>query len=429
MPQNWKTYNFGELFLSGSGLSKPRNEFGFGNSFVTFKDVFYNYFLPTELSELANTNEKEIKSCSVKKGDIFLTRTSETLHELGMSSVALKDYPNATFNGFCKRLRKKEDCDVEIDPVFMGYYLRSNLFRNEVSKHATMTTRASLNNDAIYSLEITLPDIQTQKAIGLILKPLDDKIELNLQMNKTLEEMAMTLYKHWFVNFGPFQNGKFVESELGMIPEGWEVKRLDNILTVKRGGSPRPIREFLSEDGYHWLKISDATASISPFLYTTKEYIKEEGLRKTVLMKPGSIVLSNSATPGLPRFLEFETCIHDGWLHFPEIKRLNKYILYLLFLDIKEHLIQQGNGSVFTNLKTDILKSQLIKLPPIEIEEKFSNKIVPWFEKIKSNTEENLTLTKTRDTLLPKLISGEVRVKQAEKIIMKTTKPIPQYKV
>ena len=84
----------------------------------------------------------------------------------------------------------------------------------------------------------------------------------------------------------------------------------------------------------------------------------------------------------------------------------------MLFLDIKEHLIQQGNGSVFTNLKTDILKSQLIKLPPKNIEKDFSNQITPWFEEIKSNTEENQSLTQLRDTLLPKLISGEVRLKE-----------------
>jgi len=104
MPENWKTYKFSELFETASGLSKSRDQFGFGSPFLTFKDVFYNYFIPSELGDLANTTEKEQIRGSVKRGDIFLTRTSETLHELGMSSVALKDYPNATFNGFCKRL-------------------------------------------------------------------------------------------------------------------------------------------------------------------------------------------------------------------------------------------------------------------------------------------------------------------------------------
>ena len=144
MSKNWKTYKFSELFETASGLSKSRDQFGFGSLFLTFKDVFYNYFLPSELGDLANTNEKEQIRGSVKRGDIFLTRTSETLHELGMSSVALKDYPNSTFNGFCKRLRQKEDSKVKIHPEFIGYFLRSNSFRNEVSQHAT----PSFNNKA-----------------------------------------------------------------------------------------------------------------------------------------------------------------------------------------------------------------------------------------------------------------------------------------
>src|SRR5690348_14382733 len=134
---NFKRYKIGDIYIVSSGLSKSRDQFGFGNPFVTFKDVFYNYFLPKELENLANTSEKEIKSCSVKKGDIFLTRTSETANELGMSSVALCDYPKATFNGFTKRLRLKEDVAIEINPVFIGYYFRSNPMRIQFGMHSS----------------------------------------------------------------------------------------------------------------------------------------------------------------------------------------------------------------------------------------------------------------------------------------------------
>ena len=164
-----------------------------------------------------------------------MTRTSETLHELGMSSVALRDYENATFNGFTKRLRLKVGYEKVIDPLFIGYYLRSDFFRRQIDAHATMTTRASLNSSAINSIEISVPDLASQSEIGEILKSIDDKIELNLQTNKTLEEMANALYKHWFVDFGPFKDGAFVESELGLIPEGWEVEYIYEILDVIYG--------------------------------------------------------------------------------------------------------------------------------------------------------------------------------------------------
>src|SRR5690606_26107224 len=109
-----------------------------------------------------------------------------------------------------------------------------------------------------------------------------------------------------------------------------------------------------------------------PFIFSTKEFIKEEGLKKTTYLKKGTLILSNSATPGLPRFLELDACIHDGWLHFPEKTLFPDTYLYFLFLKIRTHLVAQGNGSVFTNLKTDILKSQRVLIS--------SKKIINLFE-------------------------------------------------
>ena len=124
---NWKEYSLAEVYSFSSGLSKSADQFGFGYSFVSFKEVFRNYFLPKRLESLVNTTEKERNTFSVKRGDVFLTRTSETQEELGMSSVALLDYPDATFNGFTKRLRPKGN--IEIYPEYAGYYFRSKKFR------------------------------------------------------------------------------------------------------------------------------------------------------------------------------------------------------------------------------------------------------------------------------------------------------------
>lgn len=108
MGSKWKKESLTEHYDIRSGLSKPAKDFGSGFPFLSFKNVFYNYFTPTELTELVQSSDKERLGCSVKRGDVFLTRTSETMNELGMSCVALKDYENATFNGFCKRLRPKK---------------------------------------------------------------------------------------------------------------------------------------------------------------------------------------------------------------------------------------------------------------------------------------------------------------------------------
>ena len=123
------------------------------------------------------------------------------MEDLGMSCVARKDYPNATFNGFSKRLRPSTK--LPIHPEFVGYFLRTPQFRNEMLTFSTMSTRASLNNEMIGRLQITLPSLPEQKAIAHILGTLDDKIELNRRMNATLEGMAQALFKSWFVDFDP----------------------------------------------------------------------------------------------------------------------------------------------------------------------------------------------------------------------------------
>lgn len=180
--------NMGELYDIASGLSKSAKEFGQGGSpFLSFKTVFYNYFLPDELSDTVWTSENEQRKCSIKKGDVFLTRTSETMHELGMSSVALKDYPKATFNGFTKRLRLKSIIGEKVVyPKYLAYYLRSYEFRNQISSMSLMSTRASLNNEMINRLTIRLPEYSLQKKIGDLLYLLDEKSKKGKLINENL---------------------------------------------------------------------------------------------------------------------------------------------------------------------------------------------------------------------------------------------------
>ena len=172
MKSEWREYLLGDLYNFSSGLSKNSKEFGFGKPFLSFKTVFNNYILPEELPDLVNSNVDEQERCSIMKGDIFLTRTSETLNELGMSSVALRDYPEATFNGFTKRLRPK---GKQIYPLYVAYYMRSPFFRANINSMASMTTRASLNNDILSRLPIQIPTYEEQEKIGDILYSFDKK--------------------------------------------------------------------------------------------------------------------------------------------------------------------------------------------------------------------------------------------------------------
>lgn len=287
------------------------------------------------------------------------------------------------------------------DANFIYYLVCSDLIRSPAIKSMVGSSgRQRVQTDVLENLRLFLPPLDVQKKIAGVLVALDDKIELNNKINQNLEAQAQALFKSWFVDFEPFG---------GKMPDDWKIGKLGNFIEIKRGGSPRPIQNYISTSGLKWLKISDATSEISPYILTIKEYIKPEGLSKTVKLDAGSLVLSNSATPGIPKILDIESCIHDGWLYFPKSSFSNEY-LYLLFKYIRNDLISLGNGSVFTNLKTDILKNFGIVIPSISVLNDFNKIIVSVFALIRKNRREIKNLIKLRDTLLPKLMSGEINV-------------------
>ena len=226
----WKKVKLGELYEVHNGLSKGRQFFGTGYPFLTFSTVFNNWFLPQTLNSLVQSSGKEREVCSIKRGDVFITRTSETMDELGMSSVALKDYPNATYNGFTKRLRPTTD---EVIPEYIGYYLRSKKFRGGFMAFSSMTTRASLANDDLLGMEVELPEKAEQIRIATILSRYDSLIENYQKQIKLLEEVAQRLYKEWFVDlrFPGHENTKIVDG----VPEGWEKMPVDGIYSIKYG--------------------------------------------------------------------------------------------------------------------------------------------------------------------------------------------------
>jgi len=226
----WKKVKLGELYEVHNGLSKGRQFFGTGHPFLTFSTVFNNWFLPETLDSLVQSSDKEREACSIKKGDVFITRTSETMDELGMSSVALKDYPNATYNGFTKRLRPISD---EVVPEYIGYYLRSKKFRGKFMAFSTMTTRASLANVDLLSMEVELPEKAEQVRIATTLSRYDSLIENYQKQIKLLEEAAQRLYKEWFVDlhFPGYETTKIVDG----VPEGWKKMPVDSIYSIKYG--------------------------------------------------------------------------------------------------------------------------------------------------------------------------------------------------
>lgn len=411
----YKTYKLSDLCDLVAGFAFKSKDFGnYPNKVVKIADIQPPTVNINDLAgiDLSAYNPSKLQKFIVSKGDYVLAMTGATIGKLGRITNDIESYIN-------QRVLTFRPDETIVDKDYLYYQLCSDIFSKYILNHIdSETAQPNISAGSVGGFEISLPPLPEQRRIAGILGAIDDKIENNRRINTNLELQAQALYKQWFVDFEfpneegkPYKSsgGKMVDSELGPIPEDWSVKRLDDYTVIKRGGSPRPIQNYLSNTGLNWLKISDATSTNSPFILEIKEFIKEEGLSKTVFLKKGNLVLSNSATPCIPKFLGLDTCIHDGWLYFPNAK-LSKEYLYLLFKNNRQEILSQGNGSVFLNLKTDILKSHLICLPNcIEKMNCFNMIVKAIFKNIENCSFEIKRLATLRDTLLPKLMNGEIK--------------------
>ena len=200
----------------------------------------------------------------------------------------------AEFDGGCSNdvlvFRTKEG----VSKRFLYYVLADDTFFNYSMATSKGTKMPRGDKAAIMKYQVPDFTYEEQEKIAGLLEALDKKIQLNAEINENLEQQAQALFKSWFLDYEPWN---------GIVPDSWINGKLGDFADIKRGGSPRPIQEYLSESGLRWLKISDVTSLQTPFVIDIKDHIIEEGLKKTVFLKAGSLVLSNSATPGVPKSL------------------------------------------------------------------------------------------------------------------------------
>ena len=402
--EEWKEFKIGDLYDVHNGLSKGGKFFGSGFPFLSFKVVFNHVFIPNTLRDLVNTNEKERLAFNIKRGDVFITRTSENAEELGMSCVALKDYPDATYNGFTKRLRPKNDIVV---PEYIGYYLRSSIFRSIFYGLASsMSTRASLSNGDLLNMTVKLPPISTQKHIASILKSLDDKIEVNRRINDNLLLQARALYKSWFVDFEPFKDDEFEDSELGMIPHGWSVKQLGEITTqVNEKVKDRVGVKVLSPITSGELVLSED--------YFTKQ-VFSESISKYIVVKPTYFAYNparvNIGSLGMNEY-DFDGCVSPVYVVFRcEDEYQYFFDLFRRTETFKEEVKARAIGGVRQSLTYKDFSLIKVVYPSIDVIHSFNQIYLRILAKTKHNDAETTRLVSIRDTLLPKLMSGELKI-------------------
>jgi type I restriction enzyme S subunit len=281
------------------------------------------------------------------------------------------------------------------------------------------------------ALDVTLPPLPEQRAIAHILGKLDDKIELNRRMNETLEAMARALFKSWFVDFDPVRAksegrdpglpkpladlfpARLVDSELGDIPEGWEVKPVGDLADVVGGTTPSTKESSYWEDGTHaWATPKDLSGLPVPVLLDTERRITDAGLSQigSGLLPKGTVLLSSRAPIGYLAVAELPVAINQGFIAMvPKAGISNLYLLRWARV-AHDDIASRANGSTFMEISKSNFRPIPVVAPPTNVMEAFERLARPLYERVVRCARESHLVAEARDSLIPKLIAGEVRV-------------------
>lgn len=311
---------------------------------------------------------------------------------------------------------------IDFDSKYLYYYIKSQLFQNQIQQMKTGSAQPQLPKSTVVNMVVRYPqDISTQQKIANILSSLDDKIEVNRRINEQLEELAQALFKSWFVDFEPFKDGEFVESELGMIPEGWKVVSLDE-MTSKFGTGLNPRKNFKLGEGDNYYVTIKNMSNNRFYLDDRCDKITNEAVQiinKRSKLKEGDLLFSGIGTIGRVALV---TKTPTNWntsesifnMH-PQEGYSSEFLYTLLLSDVFQNYVKiHAQGGVQQGIRMASLKQFTMPCPSVVDMSGFDDLIVPIISKIKKIDDETDHLTNLRDTLLPKLMSGEIDVNEVK---------------
>ena len=298
-----------------------------------------------------------------------------------------------------------------IDKGFAFWYLSMDIIFKQLMSFQASTTMPAISFGMLKNITIKVPSKKTQLKITKIFDTIDDKIEVNRRINEQLEELAQALFKSWFVDFEPFKDGEFVESELGMIPEGWNVGKFTDIIDIKGGGTPKTdIAEYWNGDIPFFTPkdINDV------FCISTEKNITDLGLSKcsSKLYSKNTVFITARGTVGKVCMAGRDMAMNQTCYALIGKKNFGQHFIYMQTISIVERMKKKANGAVFSAITTRDFDSEKIIIPSLDIVSDYLMKIEPLYESILHNQQEITHLTNLRDTLLPKLMSGEIDVEQ-----------------
>ena len=395
-----------DLTVDGKG------SYGIGAPAVPYQEDKLTYLRITDINDDGSLNFSDLKSVDaedaekyiLKENDIVFARTGNST---GRSYFYEKQHGTFVYAGFLIKFSLDPN---KVNPRILKYYTHSKPYFDWVNSFDTGATRGNLNAKTYGDMEIELPSRKVQDKIVSILSSLDRKIELNNKINADLEEMAQAIFKNWFVDFEPFKDGKFVDSELGMIPEGWKVGTLGEFCKCLLGGTPSRSKEEYWNGEVNWIN----SGEINKFrILEASEKITELGLAKSatkLLPKKTTVLAITGATLGQVSLLEIDTCANQSVIGVLENTEVPYEYIYPFIKDRIEMLIQHQTGGAQQHINKDNVESLIFLLPAINVLEDYISLVSPMYKRIESQCFENLYLSTLRDTLLPRLMSGEIEV-------------------
>ena len=411
----WKHYKMDELIEEismGPFGSDVKKEFYVDNGVPILNGSNLQGFKLQEDSFGYLTKEKadSLKKCNAHRGDIIVTHRG-TLGQIVYVPVNSK-YDRYVISQSQFRFRCKADL---VDVQYLVYYFHTREGQYKILANASQVGVPALARatSTFRLIDIKLPPLNDQRRIASILSSLDRKIELNNKINADLEEMAQAIFKNWFVDFEPFKDGKFVDSELGMIPEGWKVGRADDFYQINIGKTPpRKEHQWFSTNPADKIWVSIANMGNSGiFISDSSEYLTKEAVdRHNIIMVPkNTILLSFKLTVGRVAIADKELTTNEAIARF--ILSDDKYMEYLyLYLKKYDYNSLGSTSSIATAVNSKTIKGMQMLQPSDNVIDAFHIQVNPIFEKIRSLTKENSRLSTLRDTLLPRLMSGELEI-------------------
>lgn len=410
--QELKVEDLGRVITGKTPSTKSSDFYGGKIPFVCIPDLGVEKRVRKTNKSLTNAGLNEVKNLIVPEGSVMVSCIA-TIGKVGIAST------HSITNQQINSISLKEEI---VDSDFLYYW-----FKNQGEKIGMFGGGGSVFNiiskSKFEKIKINLPPLYTQKAIAEILSSLDDKIELNNKINQNLEALAQTFFKQWFIDYEfpnknghPYKStgGEMVDSELGEIPKGWKIATLGKFGEVICGKTPSKAEPENFGEDVPFVKIPDMHGKI--FITETIESLSRTGAnsqRKKLLPK-GSVMVSSIATVGLVALTTRNSQTNQQINSIIPNHSFQTYFLYFLCLELKPTFLNLASGGAVTlNMNTSTFKSLKVIHPNVDILEYFYKSVDTIFEQILNLQIENEQLTSLRDTLLPKLISGELEVNES----------------